>query len=249
MTDLTLVVTAHAETVVAGPTMRSADAAVAHARAQGLSVETIVALDAATPATTAYFAQPAFDHWERRTYAEGDLGRVRNAVLPDTAGRHVAFLDADDLFGENWLAAAVALLREGEERGERWIAHPELNVFFDAARSVLVNVDQDAPLFTPYFLYVRNLYDALCVAPREAYLETPYGAVDLPHGVGFEDWQFAVESMAAGWRHKVVPDTVIFKRRRDDSLVVTSSARHAVLRSLPALAIDRVGDLGRPDPQ
>ena len=43
-TDLTLVVTAHDETLLCGPTMRSADLAVAEARARGYAVETIVAL-------------------------------------------------------------------------------------------------------------------------------------------------------------------------------------------------------------
>jgi len=64
MTDLTLIVTAHDETVVAGPTMRSADLAVAAARDGGFTVHPIIALDAATEATTAYFGQPRFDHWE-----------------------------------------------------------------------------------------------------------------------------------------------------------------------------------------
>jgi hypothetical protein len=89
-TDLTLVVTAHDETAVCGPTMRSADLAVEAARARGYVVQTIVGLDAATDATTAYFRQSRFDHWERRILQEGDLGKVRNALLPETDGRSVA---------------------------------------------------------------------------------------------------------------------------------------------------------------
>src|SRR4029079_18513397 len=100
-TDLTLVVTAHDETTVCGPTMKSADLAVAAARAAGLTVQTVIGLDRATDATTAYFFQSRFDHWERWEYDEGDLGRVRNALLPRTDGRLIAFLDADDLFSEN----------------------------------------------------------------------------------------------------------------------------------------------------
>ena len=69
--DLALVVTAHDETAVSGPTMRSADRAVAAARDAGLSVQTILALDAATEATTAYFGQACFDHWERQVFCPG----------------------------------------------------------------------------------------------------------------------------------------------------------------------------------
>ena len=245
MTDLTLVVTAHDETAVAGPTMRSADLAVEAARRRGYSVQPIIALDAATAETTAYFHQPRFDHWERHTMHEGDLGRVRNALLPDTDGEFIAFLDADDLFSENWLAAGLAVLRAGQEHGERLIAHPELNVLFDRNAAVTRNVDQDSPLFSPHYFYVRNYYDSLCLSPREAHLAAPYTPRDIPHGLSFQDWQFSIESMAAGWEHVLVRDTIIFKRRRDASLGQESSNRRSIVRKLPAMAIDRVQDLAR----
>ena len=115
--DLTVIVTAHDETVVCGPTMRSADLAVDAARSRGYKVETVVALDKATGATSEYFHQRRFDHWERREMHEGDLGRVRNAIVPETEGRYIAFLDADDLFSENWLAEGIAALDAAAGRG------------------------------------------------------------------------------------------------------------------------------------
>lgn len=243
MTDLTVIVTAHDETVVAGPTMRSADLAVEAARERGYTVQPIIALDAATEATTAYFQQSRFDHWERRILNEGDLGRVRNALLPDTDGDLIAFLDADDLFSENWLAEGCAAIRAGDKRGEKLIAHPELNVLFDRNAAVTRNVDQDSALFTPHYFYVRNYYDSLCLAPREAHLAAPYTPRDIPNGLSYQDWQFSMETMSRGWKHVVVKDTIIFKRRRDFSLVMESKGRRSLVRGLPEMAIDRVRDL------
>jgi glycosyltransferase involved in cell wall biosynthesis len=242
-TDLTLIVTAHNETLVCGPTIESADVAVEAARAAGYTVQTIIALDKATDETSDYFHQPDFDHWERWVMHEGDLGRVRNALVPQTSGRFIAFLDADDLFSENWLAEGLGVLVEAEDRGERVIAHPEVNIIFDGGKYLLQNVDQDSPLFTPHFFYARNYYDSLCMTPREAHLEVPYIHRDIPNGLSYQDWQFAVESMAMGWKHVVVPDTIIFKRRRDFSLVTESNTRKSVLRFLPEMAIDRIRDL------
>src|SRR4029450_11739749 len=145
--------TAHDETVGSGPTVRSADLAVAEARERSYTVETIVVLDSATPATSDYFHQARFDHWERWDLDEGDLGRVRNAVVPRTKGRYIAFLDADDLFSENWLAEGIAALDDAAEHGERAIAHPELNVVFDGHKAVRQNIDSSSPLFTPNLLY------------------------------------------------------------------------------------------------
>lgn len=240
MTDLTLIVTAHNETVVAGPTMRSAELAVAAARERGYSVQQIIALDMATEATSTYFHQSRFDHWERRVMHEGDLGMVRNALVPETEGEYIAFLDADDIFSENWLAEAMATVTEGHARGAGLIASPELEVLFDRNVAATRNLEQDSPLFTPYFLYLRGYYDSLCVAPRQAHLDVPYARRDIPNGLAFQDFQFAIETMAKGWKHVIVKDTIIFKRRRPSSLVTESLARRAIVRSLPAMAIDRV---------
>ena len=244
-TDLTVVVTGHDETAVCGPTMAAADLAIEAARAGGLTVQAVIALDAASEATSAYFHQPRFDHWERWLFDEGDLGRVRNTLVPRTDGRFIAFLDADDLFSENWLVEGVAALVAADGRGERTIAHPELNVVFDGTRSVMVNIPQDSPLFTPHYLYARHYYDSLCLAPREAHLEIPYVSRDVSNGLSYQDFQFTIETMDAGWRHLVVRDTIIFNRRRDVSLVTESTLRKSVVRSLPGMAIDRVRDLGR----
>ncbi len=73
----------------------------------------------------------------------------------------------------------------------------------------------------------------------------PYIHRDIPNGLSYQDWQFAVETMAKGWKHVVVPDTIIFKRRRDFSLVTESNTRKSVLRFLPEMAIDRIRDLAR----
>src|SRR5262245_62153084 len=98
----------------------------------------------------------------------------------------------------------------------------------------------------PHFLYDRNGYDSLCLTPRGAHLDVPYVERDIPNGLSYQDWQFAVETMSRGWKHVVVPDTIIFKRRRDDSLVTESNARKSILRALPEMAIDRIRDLARP---
>jgi glycosyltransferase involved in cell wall biosynthesis len=243
-TDLTVIVTGHDETAVCGPTMRAADLAIEAARERGYVVQAIIGLDAATEATSAYFHQPRFDHWERRVLQEGDLGKVRNALVPDCDGRYIAFLDADDLFSENWLAEAVTALDAAAERGVQAIAHPELMVVFDGAQSVMVNIDQTSPLFTPHYLYVRHYYDSLCMAPREAQLAIPYVTRDVPNGLSYQDFQWTIETLDAGWQHVVVKDTIIFKRRRDFSLVTESNTRKSIVRSLPAMAIDRIRDLG-----
>ena len=73
----------------------------------------------------------------------------------------------------------------------------------------------------------------------------PYVSRDVPSGLSYQDFHSTIETMDAGWRHLVAPDTIIVKRRRDVSLVTESTQRKAVVRTLPGMAIDRVRDLGR----
>ncbi|MET0523875.1 MAG: glycosyltransferase family 4 protein [Nocardioides sp.] len=241
--DLTLVVIAHDETAVCGPTMRAADLAVAAARAAGHTVQTVIALHHATDATRGYFQQPRFDHWERRSFDQGERSEVVNEMVAASAGRYVAFLGADDLVGENWLAAAVTDLHHRAERGEAAIAHPELHATFDVERSVVVNVDQDSPLFVPHQLYVRSVFDAVCVAPREAHV-VPHRQSEVANALGFGERYFAAETMSQGWRHVVVRDTVVFERRRDPAPGEPTGARSPIMGILPELAIDRVARPG-----
>lgn len=241
--DLTVAVTAHSETLVAGPAMRSADAAIAVAEAEGARVERLIALDAPSADCRAFFAQPAFGHWTSVDLDFNDLGRTRNAVVQKAGGRWIAFLDADDLFGDNWLAAAAKRLRDAERAGENIVVHPELNWTFDNEASVHLRPDQDDPFFTPLLFYCVNYYDSLCMAPREAALEIPYRPYDMAKGLAFEGWPWIIETMAAGWRHVIARDTVIFKRRRDSSLVVDSARRRTLIPALEPMAIDRVRDL------
>jgi len=242
--ELSLVVTAHNETVVCGPSMKSAEIAVAKAEAAGISVERIIALDSATEACKHYFHQPAFDGWTRLEFSERDLGRTRNAVLEKCAGKYIGFLDADDLFSENWLSDGVRLLQQAEAEGRRVIVHPEINWLFDGGASIFTKPDQSDPLFTPYYFQFANYYDSLFLAPRQAHEEISFIHRDIPNGLSFQDWQFSIESMAAGWEHVHARDTAIFKRRRDSSLVTESSSRRSLIRQLPAMAIDQIGKLG-----
>jgi len=244
-TDLAVIVTAHNESVVSGPTIRAADLSIARARAAGFVVQPILALDHATPDCRAYFNQPAFDHWARWDVDQGDLGRTRNAAVARCDAENIAFLDADDLFSENWLEEGLKLIHAGRQIGETRIAHPELNWLFDGEASVYVKIDQDDPLFSPHHFAFTNYYDSLCMSPRQAHLDCPYVHRDIPNGLSFQDWQYSVETMAKGYVHRSARDTIIFKRRRDFSLVIESRNRVATVRVIEPLAIDQIAGLGR----
>jgi hypothetical protein len=243
--DITVAVTAHSETVVAGPTMRSAELAIRAAEADGFRVERLIGLDAASELCAGFFTQPAFDGWKKAEFDVRDLGRARNELAKIARGESIAWLDADDLFSENWLVAGGRLLAEAHQSRTKIIVHPEMNWMFDTAPSAFVKPMQTDPLFTPHYFNFMNYYDSMCLTPREAVLEIPYTHYDFASGFAFEDWPWNIETMVAGWEHVIARDTVIFKRRRDASLVVTSGQRRTIIWPVEQMAIDKVSVLGR----
>jgi len=241
--DLTVAITAHNEGIVAGPTISSAEAAIACIEAAGLCVERLIGLDNPTPECSEFFTQEALSDWTLHHFQFADPFLVRNALAAKARGRWIAFVDADDLISENWLQEATRLLSVAEEKGEKIIVHPELNWIFEGSDWVFVKPDQLSDMFNPYFFYTANYYDMMSVYPVEAVRSVPYDNRDIAHGFGYQDWQWNVQVMAAGWRHAVADDTVIFKRRRADSVSVQNSKRNAVIRAVDELGVGRIHEL------
>lgn len=240
--DVSVVVIARDEALTCGPTMTTVDRAVAAARQGGHVVETIVALDRSSDATSAFFDQDEFDRWERWIRPEGLRGGVRNAIVADTSGRRVTLLEAGDLLSENWFVRGLECVDASGQRDERVIGHPEVTLTFDDQVGLYHHLGQDSELFDPYLLYAQDVFGSPGLIPRAAHLEVPYADRDAPGGTTVQDWEFVVETMARGWRHVVVPETVHFRRCRDSATTV-EAGRRALPRALPELAIDRVRDL------
>jgi glycosyltransferase involved in cell wall biosynthesis len=225
--DISVIVTAHREGAIAAATLRSCRDGIAEAERIGLGIETIAVLDRADDATRAVFAGLAA---EGRMIAEtdfGDQGLARNAGVRHARGTAVAFLDADDLWSRNWLTAAWAMFAAA---GPTAIVHPEFDLFFGGSRDILVNVDQTDPSFDPEFLRFGNYWDALCLAPREAYARFPFSARDIEAGFAYEDWHWNCETLAAGFVHRVALGTIHFKRRRAGSQTLEAGSRRALPR-------------------
>ena len=141
---ITAVVNLHDEGATAEPSLISAWRAVQRAQRSGLSADLLLVLDAPDDAT-ASLAERWGDRRDVRsiTISEGDLGAARNASVAGTDATWLAFLDADDLWGEEWLVAAASA---ADGASEFDVFHPQVNIIFGDHHSLLHHIDSELSL-------------------------------------------------------------------------------------------------------
>lgn len=231
MSDISAILTAHAEGALAALSLRSFLEASAVARDAGLTVELLVVLDNPDPATVEALSAARRLGCEVQRVAFADQGLVRNHGVKAVGGDFIAFLDGDDLWSENWLVEAHRVCRSTPGQV---IAHPEVNWFFGNSPWLYFLPDQTDG-FHPSLMRVANPWDALCMAPAAAYAEVPFSRRAITDGYAFEDWHWSMETFAAGYVHRVAPGTIHFKRRREGSQFMEARANRSLTRPSPVL--------------
>jgi len=226
--DIAAIMTVHNEGSVTAISWKSLIESAQCAEQQGYTVQKIIILDRADSKTARLYADLDEPNLIIEETDFGDQGKVRNHACQLSHAKALAFLDGDDLWGENWLRDAYTFLLNN---GEKAIAHPEFSIFFGGISSVFINIDQDDPEFDPSFLRFANYWDALCMTWRSTHLAHPYCDREIANGFAFEDWHWNCETVANGFVHKVVQDTVHYKRRRAVSQTTQATGNRSLMPS------------------
>lgn len=242
------IVNLHREGAKAIPTLASAWRAVHAARGKGLDTVLVLTLDR-PDTSTAEIAQ----HWKMARDAEvntievGDLGAARNAAADAGDSTWLAFLDGDDLWGEQWLwrAHEAGTAETPGDASQLNVWHPAVNVIFGDHHSLLHHVDSEDPSFSWSRFRLHNQWTALSFVRRTDLLDIPYPRNDLAAGFGFEDWSWNEEVLRRGGRHRVVPDTCHFIHRSTQPSLLGRSQR-ALRTRYPA--VEEVSHERRPVP-
>lgn len=226
---ISVIITAHREGMIAGATIRSARSAIARAREADLACEIIVVLDRAD-FTTADLFRGALDGTARLLETdEGDPGIARNHGIAAARGRCATFLDADDLWSENWLVAAWQLI----EARPDCVVHSAANFVFGRRRLLWWHIDSESALFDPDYLEWFNYWDSMSFARTALYRRYPFRRNDLALGFGHEDWHWNLLTHRSGIPHKPAPGTLHFKRARTGSQSEAVERQHGVCWPVP----------------
>jgi glycosyltransferase involved in cell wall biosynthesis len=227
--EITAVINGHSESLMAVSSLRSMAAAAEYAGKQGINVELLAVLDRPDPLTAEVFEQFASRHPQLRVVAVdlGDVGYARNYGAQNASGKWTSFLDADDIWGEDWLYAAYQAA-ESDAREIVW--HPDINVLFGATPHIYEHMDMDDPLFDPALLAFTNPWTSLSFVRTEFVRRLAYTGTHLNQHIGYEDWSWNIDAIDNGAIHKVVPNTAHAIRTKHVSLVKRTTAAGCINR-------------------
>lgn len=218
MKDISIVINAHTEGALARPSIKSALKAELHAQNAGLSVEIIAILDASDADTRSEF----FEYRGKMEIVSAnflDLASSRNFGVDQCNSKYIAFMDADDIWKSDWLTLAFNYL---EAHNTPAIAHPEMNIFFGDQIDVVLHKSSD--LIQKNLLAFRNAWTSASFAPRDILSDIRYPSKNHAQQIGFEDWGWNLRTIAAGYKHVVVPNTAHMIRKKRTSLSKSESA-------------------------
>ena len=207
--DITCIVTLHNEGYLAHRTLMSIFSAVDFAKYNDrINTEIIIITDNASSMTESYISQELTRPVKVFHVNKKDPGLARNHGIEQARGDYVAILDGDDLISKNWLSEAYRLASENE----KYVVHPEYNVFFGSERRFLGHMDQESISFDASRLLLENFWSALSFSRRQTYETIKYEYAHVDDGFGYEDWHWNCEAIAAGFIHKVAKNTQHFIR-------------------------------------
>ncbi len=156
-----------------------------------------------------------FDHLKQQGYQVIDsenqgLSAARNLGIQRAKGHYLLPLDADNRISPNYLSRAAKILDQDPRIGVVY-GNPE---FFGEAEGT-----RDVPELSIRKLLLGNYIDACAVFRRRVWEDCQGFDPKIPEKLGYEDWDFWLGAIEAGWRFHHLAAVMFYYRIRANSMV------------------------------
>lgn len=207
--DISVILTLHDEGRIFHRTLRALQRAVPFVQNRGKTVEIVVVKDRVSDEVLLETISRCRSILKEILFAyDVDFGAPalsRNFGISKSNGDYIAILDGDDLFGEEWLLRAYEMC----SKDPNLIAHPEF-LFFFPTEPFLGYFKNNRKTFLN--LILANQWSVMAMAHRDIYLRVP--SVKNTRYYAFQDWLWNCETAAHGYRHVIVPRTIMAVRQK-----------------------------------
>lgn len=236
--DVSIIVTAHDEGILAHKTMLSVFRAAKKLEEAEMSYEVIVHIDNGTEATKDYFSR--YGDNELVTVFQntfGDLSMSRNFSVENSHGTYITCVDADDLLSENWFTSAYSTVKGKEDI----VARVNYVITFGSSPTIITDNSDISSREQRLYLFASNMYGSSFFCHKSIY-ETTQQRSNTP-AYGSEDWQWILDTQAKGIKHVIAPETIHFYRKdplAKPSLLAGQTLNRAVLSPSKQLSFEVV---------
>lgn len=146
----------------------------------------------------------------------GNPADNRNDGINKAKGTYICVIDGDDLLSGNWFKKG---LEEIKKHKKDVILRPELHLQFgyNEYKYTIWKMRSSSDKATDAIqLAYWNLWTACLIAKKDILKKVPYKPA--LNGFGYEDYLFCADTRALDIEHIIVPETVVYYRRRSDSV-------------------------------
>lgn len=209
-----VVITLHAEGLLAYASLCSFERSRLTAEAKGIEVRFIFVHDCADNETQRVVAaHPAVRVTDLLIYCEqGDPASARNLGVAASDAIYLCTLDADDLISLDYFQRHVEMAGAA---GKNVVLHPEIVVSFGMYNAFSWQLHQPGEYYDKHGLLTVNPWISAAFARRELFLDVSFQHCDTAaSGFGYEDWHWNCETIARGISHELAWGTIYFYRRK-----------------------------------
>ncbi len=209
MKIVTCILNFHGEKYLAYSMLRSFKESLSQAlRVTDFTYELVVVLDNADELTktvvTSFLERLNFVKVSIYNTSFGDVALPRNFGIEHANGDVISIFDGDDLYSSNYVSSVVTTAM----KNTNCVVHPEILYSFGKNESIMFMPDsRDLPI-SDFFSY--NPYQSSVTAVKKIFFECPFKK-NFP-GIGFEDWTFNCDVLAAGYFHTPAKGAIRFYR-------------------------------------
>ncbi len=173
-------------------------------------VKVYVSLDSADQVTKdiAYSNNGSYFIFE---YDFKDVGLSRNATLYRGESKYVGFVDAGDVWCNDWLLKTYQQILKNDSIQD-CVYHPFITFFVMKDRNEFIVHPDTRDSFNKWAVILNNPWTSSFITTRQSLnkLQFKSGATGANSKFSFEDWSWNRDSLYLGFNHVQVPETVHF---------------------------------------
>lgn len=220
--DASVILNLHKEGMLLKRTLISLDNAASEFVSRGGTIELVAVLDNADNITKNImnsFVANGFSSVNIIYVSNGSLGLSRNDGISASNGTYIFTADGDDLVSDNYF---YEFINSSKKFDKNTVFFPE--VYFAFGVNYHIGFYQNLADSTPLSFLENHPYVSRLFGHRDIFDSIKFSDVRLTKGYAFEDWHYNCELVSRGINLEVAPNTIIFYRQREGSLLNEANA-------------------------